>query len=252
MRLLTGTSGYSYKAWKGPFYPEAAKDAELLPLYAARLRAVEINNTFYRMPSPSLMQRWADAVPDAFVFAVKAPQHITHRARLRDAGEAVQRLASCMAALGGHRGPVLFQLPPTFRADLPLLRDFLAGLPEGMRAAFEFRHPSWSSDAVHDALRARGAALCAVDVDEQPEPPLVPTGDFGYLRLRRLDYDAAALQRWVEAISAQPWQEVFAFFKHEDGGAAPHLALQLAGLPGPWREPGPPDAAADAGPAPRP
>jgi uncharacterized protein YecE (DUF72 family) len=228
MRLFTGSSGYSYKEWKGSFYPSDLPDAAMLRFYAERLNAVEINNTFYRMPTSSVMSGWAQQVPDDFVFVIKAPQRITHRARLRDAGEMVTHLWNTIGELGAHLGPILFQLPPYFRKDLPLLRDFLAGLPAGMRPVFEFRHASWSDAKVADALRGRNAALCVADTDDgADDPPVVPTADFGYLRLRRAAYDEAHLQRWAEIVRAQAWGEAFVFFKHEDEGLAPELARRF-------------------------
>ncbi len=228
MQLRTGTSGYSYPAWKGPFYPEDAKPAEFLALYAARLPTVEINNTFYRLPKPEVTAQWAATVPPEFVFVIKASQRITHRARLRECKDTVDYLWQVVQPLGDHLGPILFQLPPNLRADAERLKDFVATLPEGMRAVFEFRHESWRDEAIHQILREAGCALCCADQDDAPEPEIVPTADFGYLRLRRAGYDEAALRAWAERIAAQPWTEAFAFLKHEDQGAAPRDAARLA------------------------
>ena len=227
MRLLAGTSGYSYKEWKGPFYPEKTPNAELLRHYAKRLPTVEINNTFYRLPKTEVMERWAGEVPEGFVFVIKASQRITHRARLKDAGETVEYLWKTIQPLGPHLGPVLFQLPPNFRADVPRLQAFLGELPDGLRAVFEFRHESWVNDEVHAVLRDAGAALCIADTDDGEAPDIVPTADWGYLRLRRSDYGADGLRAWADRIAAQPWRDAFVFFKHEDEGAAPRMALQL-------------------------
>ena len=169
MELLTGTSGFSYKEWKGSFYPETLRAEEMLAYYAERLGAVEINNTFYRMPSQELLGGWRARVPARFRFVIKAPQRITHRARLLDCQDSVDALWRACEALGEQLGPLLFQLPPHFRKDLARLQGFLAGLPAGSRAAFEFRHRSWLADDVFDALRGAGAALCIADAD--PEPP---------------------------------------------------------------------------------
>jgi uncharacterized protein YecE (DUF72 family) len=228
MRVLVGTSGYSYKEWKGSFYPAELKEAQMLRFYAERLPTVEINNTFYRMPTLPLLARWREEVPEGFVFVLKAPQRITHRKRLLDAGEDVSHFFKTAAGLGPALGPVLFQLPPFLKKDLSRLRDFLAQLPEGRRAAFEFRHESWFDEEVYEALRERGAALCAADTDKaEAPPPLVPTASWGYLRLRRADYAEAALLAWADLIRGQPWEEAFVFFKHEEGGKGPAFAGRL-------------------------
>ena len=231
MRLLTGTSGFSYKGWKGPFYPADLPDRSMLACYAERLPAVEVNNTFYRSPSREQLARWAEQVPAGFRFAVKAPQRITHRARLVDAGEPLARLWEALEGLGERLGAVLFQLPPSLRRDDERLRAFLAALPAGCRAAFEFRHPSWHDAGVHELLRAAGAALCHADMDgDEGESGPVATADWGYLRLRRTAYDEAALESWLARLRARSWREAFVFFKHEDAGVAPLLALRLAEL----------------------
>jgi len=228
MRLYAGTSGYSYKEWKGPFYPEKLPAAQMLSYYAEQLPAVEVNNTFYRMPKASVVAKWAQQVPEGFVFVIKASQRITHHRRLADAGEAVGYLWDAVRELGTHLGPILFQLPPNFRVDVARLRDFLASLPEGMRAAFEFRHDTWVDGEVHEALRAANAALCAADVDDAETSELVSTADWGYLRLRRADYDDTELRSWAERVRMQKWREAFAFFKHEDEGSAPRMARRFA------------------------
>lgn len=231
MRLRCGTSGFSYPSWKGSFYPADLPQAEMLAYYAARLPAVEVNNTFYRMPSANALAAWRDRVPAAFRFALKAPQRVTHRLRLRDAADPVGHFHRVAAELGDRLGPVLYQLPPGMKKDLPRLQDFLALLPAGDRVAFEFRHPSWFSDDVYGALRARNAALCVAE-SEKLEVPLVATADFGYLRLRREAYAPSDLTAWAERIQAQPWGEAFAFFKHEDPGKGPRLAEALGALAG--------------------
>ncbi|HET7292532.1 MAG TPA: DUF72 domain-containing protein [Vicinamibacteria bacterium] len=228
MRVRVGTSGFSYDAWTGPFYPAGTKAGARLAYYATRLDAVEINNTFYRMPRAALLEAWRDQVPDGFVFVLKAPQRITHVKRLAaSAAEDVKYLLEAAAALTGKRGPFLFQTPPHLRKDAARLREFLTFLPEGTPAAFEFRHESWQDDEVRAALAERGAALCLADTDEGETPPLVATGSFGYLRLRRADYGAAELARWAEQVLAQPWDEAFVFFKHEDAGRGPALAAEF-------------------------
>jgi uncharacterized protein YecE (DUF72 family) len=226
MRVLPGTSGFSYKEWKGSFYPEDLPDSEMLRFYSSRLPAVEINNTFYRMPRASLLESWAEQVPDGFSFALKASQQITHRKRLKDAGESVTYFLQVATTLGDRLGPVLFQLPPNLKKDLPRLKDFLAGLPRSPRTAFEFRHPSWFDDEVFGALSAAGAALCWAE-DEELATPNESTADWGYLRLRRQDYGEAQVQAWADRIRGRTWSDAYVFFKHEDEGTGPRLAGRL-------------------------
>src|SRR5262252_7933757 len=183
MRVLAGTSGFSYKEWKGSFYPEDLPAAGMLAYYAERLPAVEINNTFYRMPKPALLEGWSAEVPEEFRFILKASQRITHFKRLKDAGSEVEYFFGVASTLGDRLGPALFQLPPNLKKDLPRLQAFLSILPAGRRAAFEFRHASWFEDDVFEALRAASAALCIAE-DEELATPLVPTAGWGYLRLR--------------------------------------------------------------------
>jgi uncharacterized protein YecE (DUF72 family) len=230
MDVLVGTSGYSYKEWKGVFYPEDMKPAGMLRFYAERFRTVEINNTFYRMPDDELLRRWAGEVPPGFTFVLKASQRITHMQRLSPASfDTASSFFDRARELGGRLGPVLFQLPPNFRKDLPRLQAFLERLPPDRPAAFEFRHESWFADDVYDALRARGAVLCAADTDESGDEgaPVVVTGSWGYLRLRRADYGDESLAAWADRILAQPWERAFVFFKHEDAGRGPALARRL-------------------------
>jgi uncharacterized protein YecE (DUF72 family) len=225
--LRAGTSGYAYKEWKGPFYPEKTKPAEMLPFYAERFSTVEINNTFYRMPKQSVLESWAAQVPPDFRFSIKASRRITHFKRLKETAEETAFLLGNLAVLGARLGVVLFQLPPNLACDLPRLDAFLELLPEGLPAAFELRHPSWHDEAVHERLRARDFALVAVDDEEGSRPPLVETSRRGYLRLRRSDYDRAALADWALDIARRRWEEVFVFFKHEDEGAGPRMAAEF-------------------------
>lgn len=231
MRILAGTSGYSYPAWKGRFYPADLPSSRMLASYASRLPTVEINATFYRMPQARTLAAWRAEVPPSFVFALKAPQRVTHVKRLAGAAEDVAFFLQAAAEMGEALGPVLWQLPPSLKKDLPRLRDFLALLPRGGRAAFEFRHPSWQADDVLAALTEAGAALCIAD-DEERSTPLVATAGFGYLRLRRPDYDDAALSRWADAIRGQEWSEAFVYFKHEDEARGPDYALRFAAATG--------------------
>lgn len=231
MRLRAGTSGFSYKEWKGPFYPEKLPNKDMLGYYAERLSTVEINNTFYRMPKREMLESWAEKVPEDFVFVLKASRRITHHARLKEGSyDSLEYLWSVATALGPHLGPVLFQLPPNLKKDVDRLQAFMAVLPNGMRAAFEFRNESWFDEDVYEALRREGHTLCLADTDDGSAPNLVQTTDWGYLRLRREDYTDEALRSWLDAIDAQPWKECFVFFKHEDEGAAPRLAARLLGL----------------------
>ena len=231
MRWRVGTSGFAYDEWAGPFYPEDLPAAQRLGFYAARLPAVEINNTFYRMPKAAVLAGWAAAVPESFRFALKAPRRITHAKGFAFEPEALAYLFRTVEALGDRLGPVLFQLPPWLRKDVGRLCELLAALPPGRAAAVEFRHASWLDDEVFAALRATNTALCAADFDDaERRVPIVPTARFGYLRLRAADYGDDALRGWVGELAAQPWQEVFVFFKHEDAGAAPHLAARLLEL----------------------
>ncbi len=219
MQILVGTSGYAYKEWRGSFYPEKMKEREMLRYYAERFSAVEINNTFYRLPGREMLLRWADEVPAGFVFVLKASQRITHRQRLSaESKETVDYLFDVASALGGRLGPVLFQTPPFFKKDADRLRGFLGLLPPDHPVAFEFRHESWRDEAVHEILHSRNAALVCADTEGSGEAgaSIVPTADWGYLRLRRCDYDDAGLAGWAERIRAQPWRKAFVFFKHED------------------------------------
>lgn len=232
MDLWAGTSGFAYRAWKGSFYPEDLSDDQMLSHYAQRLPAVEINQTFYRMPREDVLERWAGRVPEGFRFALKASRRITHHKRLAGAEDDVGYFVRTASRLGPRAGALLYQLPPSQRLDLARLEAFLDVLPNPGRSAFEFRHPSWHDETVWKALRARGAAWCVADMDEGPEAELVSTADWGYLRLRREDYDEAALARWAGRVREAGWREAFVFFKHEDAAVGPKLAalfLELAG-----------------------
>lgn len=229
MRVAVGTSGYAYKEWKGSFYPADLKPDDFLRFYGTQFRTVEINNTFYRMPSEKLLLGWSQQVPDGFAFVLKAPQRITHQKRLKDASEEVGYFLRTASVLGEKLGPTLFQLPPNLKKDLARLKDFLALLPRRWRAALEFRHASWYDDEVYQALRAHNAALCAADTDEE-EAKLVATADWGYLRLRRVAYDEGQLRAWAQKIGQQSWSDAFVYFKHEDEATGPKLAAQFIQL----------------------
>jgi uncharacterized protein YecE (DUF72 family) len=230
MHFHVGTSGYSYKEWKGSFYPAKLPAKQMLGFYAERFRTVEINNTFYRPPTASVLEAWAAQVPADFRFVLKAPQEITHVKRLRDAGELVSSLVESAGVLKERLGPLLFQLPPNFGKDVPRLRAFLKELPLRTRVAFEFRHASWFDDEVFTLLRDRNAALCVADAEDDLEVPFVATADWGYLRLRRPGYDDATLASWAARMRNQNWTDAFVFFKHEDAGTGPKLATRLLEL----------------------
>jgi uncharacterized protein YecE (DUF72 family) len=230
MNLYVGTSGYSYQEWKGKFYPSDLPPEQMLRFYGERFRTVEINNTFYSMPKASVLQGWAGEVPTDFRFALKASQQITHRKRLKDAGDAVSQLLDVAQALKKRLGPLLFQLPPNFKKDVARLREFLALLPSKRRAAFEFRHPSWFDNDVFELLRHHRAALCIAEAEDDLRVPFVATADWGYLRLRRPDYSNAELKRWVKRVRKQDWRDAFVFFKHEDEGKGPQMAKRMLEL----------------------
>lgn len=233
-KLWAGASGFAYKEWQGSFYPEKIDAEAMLAWYAARLPSVEINNTFYRMPRVEVLERWAQATPEAFRFAIKASKRITHDARLAAdaAADSLAHLYKNLAALGSKRGPVLFQLPPFLKKDPARLRDFLPLLPESHRAAFEFRHESWFDDEVYALLKTAGASLCLSEREDSTPPPLVQTAPWGYVRLRLESYSEADLAAWAERLAATPWQEVFAYFMHEPT-APGYAAVLLAKLPAP-------------------
>jgi uncharacterized protein YecE (DUF72 family) len=231
MTLYVGTSGYSYKEWKGSFYPEKLPAKEMLSYYATRLPAVEINNTFYRLPQKSMLENWKGQVPAGFKFSVKASQRITHFKRLKECAEETGYLLDTVAALEDRLGPVLFQLPPNMKKDLPRLESFLGCVPTDVRAAFEFRHPTWFDDDVLELLSRKNHALCISDTDDLPVSHIDKTADWGYLRLRRVSYSEENLREWFKRVGDQDWKDAFVFFKHEDEGTGPRLAgqfLQLA------------------------
>jgi uncharacterized protein YecE (DUF72 family) len=230
MNLYVGTSGFSYPEWKGRFYPARLPARQMLPYYGAHFRTVEINYTFKRLPTLALLQTWAAAVPASFRFTLKAPEQITHRKRLKDVDGSLATFLEIARALRRRLGPLLFQLPPQFKKDLPRLQAFLGLLPPRRRVAFEFRHPSWFDDEVFGALREHRVALCLADADDGPEVPAVATTDWGCLRLRRLDYDQAALKRWLQRMRDQNWRDAFVYFKHEDEAKGPQLAKRLLEL----------------------
>jgi len=226
-RLLAGASGYSFKEWKGVFYPEKIDADAMLPFYAERLPAVEINNTFYRMPKVSMLENWVAITPEHFRFSIKASRRITHIARIKEesAKDSVDYLYRNLAALGAKRGPVLFQLPPNLKKDVPRLTAFLALLPPDHRAAFEFRNETWFADDVYDVLKAAQASLCLSEREDNAAPPLVETASWGYIRLRLETYSDDDLAQWARRLHATSWQSIYAFFMHEP--TAPTYAATL-------------------------
>ncbi len=229
VKIHVGTSGFSYKEWKGKFYPDRISPKEMLSFYSRRFDTVEINNTFYRMPREDLLLGWAGQVPDGFIFALKASQVITHIKRLRNIEADTTHLMNTVAVLGEKLGPVLFQLPASFAKDHGRLKGLLDLLPRAT-VAFEFRHPSWFTNEIFDLLRERQSALCVSDAEPDPSPEVIKTAGWGYLRLRRPGYVDEDLVRWQERIAAQGWDEAYVFFKHEDEAAGPALAERFRTL----------------------
>jgi len=230
MSLYVGTSGYSYKEWKGSFYPEKIPAKDMLSYYASRLHAVELNNTFYRLPQPSMVESWKAQVPDDFRFSVKASQRITHFKRLKDAADETRFMLETVSALADRLGVVLFQLPPNMKKDIDRLETFLKALPADTPAAFEFRHPTWFDDDVLALLRSQKRVLAVSDTDDLPASHIDKTADWGYLRLRRVNYSESDLAEWIKRIRAQDWKNTYVFFKHEDEGTGPKLAAQFVAL----------------------
>ena len=230
MRVLAGTSGFSYKEWKGSFYPEDLPAEEMLAFYSERLPTVEINNTFYRMPKTSVLETWARTVPASFRFGIKASRRITHMSRIKaeSSVEPLGFLYKNLVALGAKRGPTLFQLPPNLKKDLPRLVEFLALLPEGHCAAFEFRNDSWFDDDVYAALKAAKAALVLSEREDNEPPPLVETTSWGYVRLRLENYSDEDLAAWARRIAATRWSETFVYFMHEPTAPAYARAIMQA------------------------
>jgi uncharacterized protein YecE (DUF72 family) len=230
MKILVGTSGYAYKEWKGKFYPEKISSKEMLRFYAERFSAVEINNTFYRMPKEDVLRSWAEQVPDDFVFAIKAPQIITHLKRLKNVAKETEHLFRTLSALDRKLGPVLFQFPASFRVDLPSLKDFLDLVPRDISCAFDFRSPSWTNSDVQALLHKSRCGLCMEDTVENPVKNIISTAPWGYLRLRRPDYGDEDLSQWMEKTLLQQWEKAYAFFKHEEGGGGAETAMRFREL----------------------
>jgi uncharacterized protein YecE (DUF72 family) len=230
MTLYVGTSGYSYKEWQGSFYPEKISASEMLSYYAERLPAVELNNTYYRLPQRSTVESWRTQVPKNFRFSVKAPRSITLYRRLKDVGWQTKQMLETVAALGDRLGTLLFRMPENMKKDLACLESFLKQLPADTPAAFDFRHPTWFDDEVRELLRSHNRVLVISDTDEMPLGHIDKTADWGYVHLRRVRYSKADLTAWSKQIKAQKWKKTFVFFKHEDEGTGPKLAAQFIKL----------------------
>ena len=231
MEILVGTSGYNYPEWRGTFYPEKFSADKMLAYYAQRLPTVEINYTFYRMPTEKQLAGWAAATPESFSFTLKAPRRITHDAKLRHCEDLLQGFCRTARALGPKLAALLFQLPPTFRKDVDALRDFVAGVPDGLRAAFEFRHASWFDAAAYDVLRSRNLALCIAD-SEKLSTPVEMTADYAYFRLRDEGYQQADLERWAQVVRGLPVNQALVYFKHEEQGLGPEFAARFIAAAG--------------------
>ena len=231
MDLFVGTSGYNYKEWKGHFYPEKFPDKEMLDFYGKQFRSCEINNTFYRVPKADVVLSWAEKVPPEFRFVLKATRRITHLKRLKNVEEETPYFLDIASNLGDRLGAILFQMPPNLKKDIDRLRTFVDLLPQGTRAAMEFRNDSWFDDEVCECLRARGLALCFAHEDEDTaekiERRFHSTADWGYLRLRGSEYDDEELAAWAARVAEQQWDRAFVFFKHESEGLGPKLARRF-------------------------
>jgi len=232
VKILAGTSGYAFKEWKGNFYPADLKDDGFLGYYAQKFDAVEINNTFYRLPKENVLLEWAAQVPETFTFALKASQRITHHARLKEeCADTVDFLLRNTAKLGDRLGPILFQLPPNMKKDVNRFRGFIGLLPSDRRYVFEFRHESWFDDEVYDAMRERDIAMCVAEQDDF-KCPVVATASWGYLRLHKLEYQSSELVEWAKCVTSQQWSDAYVFFKHdetENGGSGPPAVAAFVG-----------------------
>ena len=228
-RVSVGTSGYNYPEWRGTFYPEKFSTDKMLAYYAERFPTVEINYTFYRMPTEKVLAGWAAGTPDGFTFTLKAPRRITHDAKLQRCEDTLQAFWRTAQTLGPKLAVLLFQLPPNFKKNATVLREFVELLPEGTRAAFEFRHESWLDAETYDALRSRNVALCVAD-SEKMSTPVETTADYAYFRLRDEGYQQPDIERWAHTISTLPVPQAFVYFKHEEQGLGPEFAKRLISL----------------------
>jgi uncharacterized protein YecE (DUF72 family) len=230
MDFHIGTSGFSYKEWKGHFYPSDLPPSRMLGYYATRFNTVEINNTFYRMPRAEMLAKWRDTVPPGFRFVLKTPKRITHQKKLEDTAEEMTYLAEVSTELGEARGPFLVQIPPYLHADFALLERFLGGIPSDVSFALETRHASWNDPEVASMLASHGHTLCIAEVDGEEPLPFPANASWGYLRLRRTEYPDDDLRRWADRVRATGWQHAWIFFKHEDEGKGPRFASRMSEL----------------------
>lgn len=227
--LYVGTSGFAFKEWKGPFYPEGTSDKKMLEFYSSRLGSVEINYTFRRMPAETTLERWKEQAAEGFRFTLKAPQRITHFKRLRGAEEDVAEFVRRARLLGDRLGTILFQLPPSFRYDKETLETFASALPPVVRYAMEFRHESWADPGARELLEAHGIAYCGADTDDKALDKIPVTAGHVYLRLRKEEYAPGELLSWSGRIGEVlgAGRDVFCYFKHEGGGVGPAYALEV-------------------------
>jgi uncharacterized protein YecE (DUF72 family) len=226
MNLYAGTSGYSYKEWKGSFYPEDLSPKKMLNYYSQHFNTVEINNTFYRMPKQEVLENWKQEVPAEFRFIIKAPKRITHVNKL-EVDDSAEYFVKTASSLGEKLGVLLFQLPPYYKKDIERLGTFIDFLPGNIKAAFEFRNISWFENEVYEALKRKNFALCLADTDEIPVEKITATADWGYIRLRKTNYDDHELKNWNEKISSAKWNESYILFKHEDEAKGPEFAKKF-------------------------
>jgi uncharacterized protein YecE (DUF72 family) len=231
MAIHVGTSGWQYRDWRGPLYPDGLPQRRWLEFFSSVFPIVEVNNTFYMLPKAETFSRWREGSADGFTFVVKANRYITHIRRLRDAREPVARFWERCLRLEDKLGPVLFQLPPNLRADPDLLARFVAGLPAEMQPAFEFRHPSWETEEVRSILAGRDCAMVLADRPGARVPDVV-TGGWAYVRFHEgqrglPDYRPEKLARWADRLVELPAEEVYVFFNNDPGGAAVRDAVTL-------------------------
>jgi uncharacterized protein YecE (DUF72 family) len=230
LRTFVGTSGYNYPEWRGSFYPEKFATDKMLAFYAEHFPTVEINYTFYRMPTEKLLAGWAAGTPPHFTFTLKAPRRITHDSRLQRCEDVTQTFCRIARTLESKLALLLFQLPPNLKKDAAVLNSFVETLPRGTRAAFEFRHPSWFDAEVFDVLRQHQLALCVAD-SEKLSAPIEMTADYAYFRLRDEGYQQADIERWAAVLRGLSGVgDAFVYFKHEEQGLGPAFAKRLMAL----------------------
>ena len=232
--IHVGTSGWQYGSWKGTFYPQKLPQRAWLSHYVTVFPVVEVNNSFYQLPKEGTFDKWRDETPPGFVFVVKASRYITHIRRLRNAKESVDLFWSRASRLNEKLGPVLFQLPPRFKVDVELLREFLSVLPAQIKSAFEFRDESWNRDEVYRALDDAGVAWVLADRPRARVEPIV-TGGWSYIRFHQgrpfhPAYPRSKLARWAERIAKLPARDTYIFFNNDPLAAAPRDAQILTAL----------------------